>query len=70
MERKILVIQNQRIKYQNCTIDSKKSTDIDELKSLLREFRIRVNHKKILRLMKKINIKSVIRKKKFKYKKT
>ncbi|MGU8770794.1 IS3 family transposase [Clostridium perfringens] len=43
---------------------------MDELKSLLREFRIRVNHKKILRLMKKINIKSVIRKKKFKYKKT
>ncbi|WP_460298812.1 IS3 family transposase [Clostridium perfringens] len=37
--------------------------------ALLREFGIRVNHKKILRLMKKINIKSVIRKKKFKYKK-
>ncbi len=37
--------------------------------ALLREFGIRVNHKKILRLMRKINIKSVIRKKKFKYKK-
>ena len=31
--------------------------------ALLREFGIRVNHKKILRLMRKINIKSVIRKK-------
>ncbi|MGU8559876.1 IS3 family transposase, partial [Clostridium perfringens] len=37
--------------------------------ALLREFGIRVNHKKVLRLMRKINIKSVIRKKKFKYKK-
>ncbi|NGT32205.1 transposase [Clostridium perfringens] len=35
--------------------------------ALLREFGIRVNHKKILRLMRKLNIKSVIRKKKFKY---
>ena len=33
------------------------------------EFGIRVNHKKILRLMRKLNIKSVIRKKKFKYSK-
>ena len=31
--------------------------------ALLREFGIRINHKKILRLMRKLNIKSVIRKK-------
>lgn len=37
--------------------------------ALLREFGICVNHKKILRLMRKLNIKSVIRKKKFKYNK-
>ena len=37
--------------------------------ALLMEFGIRVNHKKILRLMRKLNIKSVIRKKKFKYSK-
>lgn len=37
--------------------------------ALLREFGILVNHKKIFRLMRKLNIKSVIRKKKFKYNK-
>ena len=37
--------------------------------ALVRESGIRVNHKKILRLRRRLNIKSVVRKKKFKYKK-
>lgn len=60
LENKILELYNK----------SKKVYGYRRIKvALLREFGIRVNHKKILRLMRKINIKSVIRKKKFKYKK-
>ncbi|HAT4226418.1 TPA: transposase [Clostridium perfringens] len=59
LENKILELYNK----------SKKVYGYRRIKvALLREFGIRVNHKKMLRLMRKINIKSVIRKKKFKYK--
>ncbi|MDK0932877.1 IS3 family transposase, partial [Clostridium perfringens] len=56
LENKILELYNK----------SKKVYGYRRIKiALLREFGICVNHKKILRLMRKINIKSVIRKKKF-----
>ncbi|WP_368247342.1 IS3 family transposase [Clostridium perfringens] len=54
LENKILELYNK----------SKKVYGYRRIKvALLREFGIRVNHKKILRLMRKINIKSVIQKK-------
>lgn len=58
MEEKILTIY----------IKSKKVYGYRRIKvALKRTFGLIVNHKKIIRLMKKLNIKSIIRRKKFKY---